>query len=149
MKALQLASSEHLVRCVDWGQEVSGGRTYHWIAMPYVEGRTLREELTAADGKFQPARARLIARGVALGLQALHELQIVHRDVKPENIIITSDGVSPTAGHGAGPLPGPYDADATGRARGDAGLRRSPSSCAASPTPPRTCTHSGSSCSSF
>ena len=94
VKALQLASSEHLVRCVDWGQELSGGRTYHWIAMPYVDGRTLREELKAAGGRFQPARARLIARGIALGLQALHELQIVHRDVKPENILITSDGVA-------------------------------------------------------
>ena len=61
--------------------------------MPYFEGQTLTKELVAAGGVLPPARARLIVRGIALGLQALHELRIVHRDVKPDNIFITSGGV--------------------------------------------------------
>jgi serine/threonine protein kinase len=92
VEALRRRSSVHLVECSDWGR-VESGRTYHWLAMPYFEGQTLTKELVAAGGVLPPARARLIVGGIALGLQALHELRIVHRDVKPDNIFITSDGV--------------------------------------------------------
>jgi serine/threonine protein kinase len=94
VEALRRPSSDHLVECSTWGQEESGGRTYHWLAMPYFEGNTLTKELAAAGGVLPPARARLIVGGIALGLQALHDLRIVHRDVKPDNIFITSNSTT-------------------------------------------------------
>jgi serine/threonine protein kinase len=93
VEALRRPASVHLVECSDWGQDESGGRTYHWLAMPYFEGQTLTKEVAATGGVLPPARARLIVGGIARGLQALHELRIVHRDVKPDNVFITTDGV--------------------------------------------------------
>jgi hypothetical protein len=92
IEALQRPKSENLVDVADYGVDRSGGRDYHWIAMPFIEGRTLKQELEALGGVMPPARARLIARGIALGLAALHEAQIIHRDIKPANVLITVDG---------------------------------------------------------
>jgi serine/threonine-protein kinase len=58
-----------------------------FIAMEYVEGRTLRAALDA-EGALAPERAARIAAQVAAGLAAAHKLAIVHRDVKPANIMI-------------------------------------------------------------
>ncbi|MGH8680604.1 MAG: serine/threonine-protein kinase [Burkholderiales bacterium] len=60
-----------------------------FIAMEYVEGRTLRSILDA-EGALAPERACRIAVQVAAGLAAAHKLFIVHRDVKPANIMLTS-----------------------------------------------------------
>jgi len=60
-----------------------------FIAMEYVEGRTLRSILDA-EGALAPERACRIAAQVAAGLAAAHKLFIVHRDVKPANIMITA-----------------------------------------------------------
>ena len=57
-----------------------------FIAMEYVEGPDLRSEVNL--GAFPVVRALAVARGVALGLGAAHAKGIVHRDVKPENILI-------------------------------------------------------------
>jgi serine/threonine-protein kinase len=59
-----------------------------FIAMEYVEGRTLRSVLDA-EGALAPERACRVATQVAAGLAAAHKLAIVHRDVKPANIMIT------------------------------------------------------------
>ena len=59
-----------------------------FIAMEYVEGRTLRTVLDA-EGVLAPERACRIAVQVAAGLAAAHKLFIVHRDVKPANVMIT------------------------------------------------------------
>ncbi len=60
-----------------------------FIAMEYVEGRTLRSILDD-EGALAPERACRIAVQVAAGLAAAHKLFIVHRDVKPANIMLTS-----------------------------------------------------------
>lgn len=61
------------------------------FAMEYVEGRTLAQ-LVRAGGPLPAARACEYARQAALGLHHAHERGMVHRDVKPQNLIVTRDG---------------------------------------------------------
>lgn len=68
-----------------------GGGEVLWYTMPYVEGQSLRERLGRA-GRLPAAEAVRIAREVAQALQYAHEHGVVHRDVKPENILLTADG---------------------------------------------------------
>ncbi len=60
------------------------------IVMEYVEGQTLRDALR--DGKLDPARAVTILSGVSAALDAIHAQRIVHRDVKPGNILLGNTG---------------------------------------------------------
>jgi eukaryotic-like serine/threonine-protein kinase len=61
--------------------------------MEYVDGPGLRQAL--AESPFGVERALQIARGIALGLGAAHANGIVHRDVKPENILLAREGGGP------------------------------------------------------
>jgi serine/threonine-protein kinase len=78
----------------------------HYIASEYIEGETLRQRLTR--GPLPVAEAIAIAAGVTSALVAAHEAWIVHRDVKPENIMLRRDrgvkvldfGVAKLAGGG-------------------------------------------------
>jgi TPR repeat protein/serine/threonine protein kinase len=75
----------NLVQVVDLDQAEDGTP---YIAMEYIEGPDLRHVLTA--GPFPVERALAIARGVAMGLGMAHSKGIIHRDVKPENILLAS-----------------------------------------------------------
>ena len=59
-----------------------------WFAMPYVEGETLRRRLDR-EGQLSLPEALRIAREVADGLDFAHRHGVVHRDVKPENILLS------------------------------------------------------------
>ncbi|MGH2693081.1 MAG: Stk1 family PASTA domain-containing Ser/Thr kinase [Actinomycetota bacterium] len=63
----------------------------HYIVMEYVEGRTLRD-IIRQEGPLLPERATEITEAVAGALAAAHEGGLVHRDIKPGNIMITREG---------------------------------------------------------
>ena len=63
----------------------------HYIVMEYIEGRTLRD-LIREEGPLLPERAAEIAGDVCAALAFAHSHGIVHRDVKPANIMMTKNG---------------------------------------------------------
>jgi serine/threonine protein kinase len=63
----------------------------HYIVMELLEGRTL-EEITRAEGRVAPGRAVDIASAVCAALSEAHRQGLVHRDVKPANIMIAPGG---------------------------------------------------------
>ncbi|MBS0209050.1 MAG: serine/threonine protein kinase [Planctomycetes bacterium] len=62
----------------------------HFIEMEYVEGKNLAE--VVANGKLAPEKAARVVREIADALQYAHEQGIVHRDIKPGNILMAHDG---------------------------------------------------------
>lgn len=76
----------HVVPIHDYG-EIDG---VLYVDMRMINGHDLRK-LLKASGPMPPARAVAIIRQVAAALDAAHESGIMHRDVKPENILITRD----------------------------------------------------------
>ncbi len=77
----------NLVAVRDRGE--SEGRL--WIAMQYVEGVDLRELIRRGPQVLDPARAVRIITQVAQGLDELHRAGLLHRDVKPANILVTEE----------------------------------------------------------
>ncbi len=78
----------NIVQAVDVGE--AGG--YHYFVMEYVEGKTLHDDLMT--GKvFKEDEALDIVIQVAHALQHAHSCGLIHRDVKPKNIMINTAGV--------------------------------------------------------
>ena len=71
--------------------DTGGEDGMHYIVMEYVEGPTLAEVLRR-EGRLDPDRAAAIAAEVATALHAAHERRLVHRDVKPGNVMLDRDG---------------------------------------------------------
>src|SRR6478752_9263161 len=77
----------NIVGVYDWGKE-SG--TYY-IVMEYVDGRSL-SEILRAEGPLHPQRAAEVAADVDGALGFAHRNGVVHRDIKPGNVLITNRG---------------------------------------------------------
>ena len=97
-EAQSAASLNHpnIVAVYDTGEEIISDATNRSIAIPYivmeyVEGHTVKELI--ADGTAVPINEAIeIVSGVLSALQYSHDNHLVHRDIKPGNIMLTSDG---------------------------------------------------------
>ncbi|MDD3895017.1 MAG: protein kinase, partial [Syntrophomonadaceae bacterium] len=96
-EALAAAKLTHpnIVNIYDVGQQ----NNKHYIVMEYVEGKTLQETISS-QGLMPVTKAVDIAAMICDGLQAAHEKGIIHRDVKPHNILITNSGIVKVADFG-------------------------------------------------
>ncbi|MBC8069787.1 MAG: serine/threonine protein kinase, partial [Deltaproteobacteria bacterium] len=79
--------SRYVVQVVDFG-ELPDGRV--WYAMEHLGGRSLDQLI--ATGRIEPARAIALLRMACKGLAASHEAGVVHRDVKPQNLVVIARG---------------------------------------------------------
>lgn len=88
-EAQNAASLNHPNICAvyDWGQE----RGTYYIVMEYVEGRSLRD-IIRAEGQIPAVAAARIAAELADALAFAHRRGVIHRDVKPGNVLITGTG---------------------------------------------------------
>jgi hypothetical protein len=96
-EATAIASLNHANVVVIYDHDVADGQPY--IAMEYVAGRTLKELITCG-APLAPATATAYASQVLEGLAAAHALGIVHRDIKPQNLIVRDDGTLKIADFG-------------------------------------------------
>lgn len=85
-RAVASLPGEHLVSIYDYGQH---GQTY-FIVMEFVDGKNLKE-LLRQDGPYPPEKVIEIVTPVLLALKAAHARDIIHRDVKPQNILVRKD----------------------------------------------------------
>jgi TolB-like protein/Flp pilus assembly protein TadD len=94
-EARALAALEHQNICPV--QEIGEHNGQTFIVMSYLEGRTLKDRM--AEGPIPLDEALEISRQISAGLAAAHAKGIVHRDVKPDNVMLTE-----TNGETQGPL---------------------------------------------
>jgi len=104
-RAAARLSHPNIVDVYDY--DSSDGR--YFIAMEYVSGRNLKEAIVA-DAPFDAGQAVAVMGPILSGLGAAHEAGLVHRDMKPQNVLVGPDGVSKIADFGIA------------KAMGDAGM---------------------------
>lgn len=81
-----------IVAVYDTGEETSAtGERLPFIVMEFVNGRTLKEVL-AQEQRLQPRRALEIIADICAALEFSHRHGIIHRDIKPGNVMITQNG---------------------------------------------------------
>ncbi|MGZ8606248.1 MAG: protein kinase domain-containing protein, partial [Actinomycetota bacterium] len=94
-RAAASLSHQNIVAVYDWGA-VDG---IYYMVMEYVRGQSAREVLNA-EGVLAPAQAADVLLQTLAALDHAHRQGIVHRDVKPENVMITREGIVKVADFG-------------------------------------------------
>jgi beta-lactam-binding protein with PASTA domain/tRNA A-37 threonylcarbamoyl transferase component Bud32 len=92
-EAQSAASLNHpsIVAVYDTGEDMTSGVPVPYIVMEYVDGRTVRDLLQEGH-RLLPERSLEIIDGVLRALEYSHQAGIVHRDIKPGNVMVTRNG---------------------------------------------------------
>jgi serine/threonine-protein kinase len=92
-EAQSAASLNHpsIVAVYDTGEDTESGSATPYIVMEYVDGRTLRDVLQT-EGMLLPQRALEITSDILAALEYSHRAGIIHRDIKPGNVMLTRTG---------------------------------------------------------
>src|SRR5689334_16811643 len=85
--AVGTLSHDHILPLYDFGEQ----RPWYYLVMPYIEGGTLRDYL-CKRGRLTLEEAGSFLDQIASALQHAHDHGVVHRDVKPSNILLRPDG---------------------------------------------------------
>ena len=64
----------------------------HYLEMEFISGRSL-QQLVNDEGRLTPVRATVLARSIAEGLAEAHRCGVLHRDLKPDNVLLTKAGL--------------------------------------------------------
>ena len=91
-RAASRLNHPNIVRALDYGD---GGES-PYLVMEFVDGESLGQKIER-DGRMEEVEAIRIINQVAQGLHRAHKQNLVHRDVKPDNILVTVDGVAKLA----------------------------------------------------
>ncbi len=86
-RAIACLSHPNIVAAYDTDQD----NALHFLVMEYIDGSSL-DQVVRACGPLDPVRAAHYIRQAALGLQHAHEAGLVHRDVKPSNLLLDRTG---------------------------------------------------------
>ncbi|MFI7547890.1 serine/threonine-protein kinase [Actinoplanes sp. NPDC049599] len=91
-RAAAALSHPNVARVYDYGEADDAGQRLPYLVMEFLEGDTLADRL-AATGALDWPRAAEVCADVAAALAAAHARDLVHRDVKPRNVMLTPAGV--------------------------------------------------------
>jgi serine/threonine protein kinase len=91
-KAVAALNHPNIVRAYDVDSQKNEETELHYLVLEYIEGTNL-EKLVAKEGKLSASRAVDAIRQAAEGLGHAHTGGLVHRDVKPSNILVDKQGV--------------------------------------------------------
>lgn len=87
VKLARRVTHPNVVRTFDLGEHQND----RFLTMEFVQGQSLAR-LLETDGALEPTRAIAIVRELASGMAAAHKAGVLHRDLKPDNVLIADDG---------------------------------------------------------
>jgi serine/threonine protein kinase len=94
-KFIASLSHPNIVQVFDYKRDESFGEAMYYMVMPLIEGQTLRQLVIDENGRFRRlpvTRLLQITKDLTDALAYAHEQGMVHRDVKPGNVLISTDG---------------------------------------------------------